>query len=78
MLVTFGPLEFHFPRKPCKLDQIFLHIAGFKKQKLPKIRFEIQILTFMRWSPHNVGTVRVTSKPVANKKIIASREFNGK
>jgi hypothetical protein len=55
-----------------------LHIAGFKKQKLPKIRFEIQILTFMRWSPHNVGTVRVTSKPVANKKIIASREFNGK
>jgi hypothetical protein len=32
----------------------------------------------MRWFFHNVDTVRVTSKSVANKKIIASREFNGK
>ena len=67
MLVTFGPLEFHFSRKPYELDQICLHIAGLQKN-LPKIRFEIKILTFMRYSPHNIDTARVTLKSVANQK----------
>ena len=72
MLVTFGPLEFHFSRKPYELDQICLHIAVLNK--IPKIRFEITIITIMRWSPHNVDIARVTSKSVANQKIIASRK----
>lgn len=77
MLVTFGPLGFHFSRKPHELDQICLHIAGFKTI-LAKIRYEINILTFMRWTRHNVDTPRVISKSVANQKIIASRDLNGK
>jgi hypothetical protein len=50
-----------------------LHIAVLNK--IPKIRFEITIITIMRWSPHNVDIARVTSKSVANQKIIASREL---
>lgn len=67
MLVTFGPLGYYFSRKPHELDQICLHIAGFKKS-LAKIKFEIQIQTCMRWSCHNVDTARVISKSVANQK----------
>jgi hypothetical protein len=38
------------------------------KKNLPNTRFEIQFLTFMRRSLHNVDTVRVASKSVENKK----------
>jgi hypothetical protein len=36
MLVTFGPIEFHFSRMQYELDQICVHIAGFKKKSYLK------------------------------------------